>query len=342
MKWFMTFIRVVLVCCLAVANHSFAFSSMSIDTSKWMGQLSNSLPLNQIIMPGSHDAGMSQTRHCTFFVKPEWDQAQSLSIGEQENAGSRYFDIRVDYDHDLLITYHRTYGAGCSGEPLQDILDQTIAFLDAHKTETVILKFSHTRNDHSHHKQEIARRVVNFIMINPKYKNHLYTSTLGDISGVNLGSLRGKIVAVFEQSDFMDYINNSQGILGYNDFPYNNNFVFNVFDQFANTTDFSEMRADQLKKLGLNGGLGKHYLFLLSWTLTGSPLSFKLNLRELADKANPELASSLQQAFSASHLPKPNIVYLDFINSSLAKEIISYNFEQISPFSFTALPKGDA
>ena len=320
----------ILLACCSVSTGCPAANN-AIDTANWMAQLSDSTPLNRIIMPGSHDAGMSQTRHCTFVVKSEWAQTQSLSVGGQEQAGSRYFDIRVDYDHGSLTTYHRTGGVGGSGESVKDILDQTMAFLDAHKTETVILKFSHTRDDNSHHKQDTVRRVVDFILSNPNYKRHLFTSSSPDITSATLNNLRGKLVAVFDQKDYQGYINPANGVFGYNDFPYNNHFAFNVFDQFSDSTDFGDMKADQFKKLANNGGFGKHYLFLLSWTLTGK--IFHFNLKELADKVNPELTASLHQAFYEAHLPKANIVYLDFINADLANSIISYNFQQISPYN---------
>jgi hypothetical protein len=68
-----------------------------IGTDSWMTALHEriaGLPLKQIIMPGSHDAGMYISR------KGQWGggdgntRTQSLTIKQQLEAGSRYFDLR--------------------------------------------------------------------------------------------------------------------------------------------------------------------------------------------------------------------------------------------------------
>ena len=45
-----------------------------------MKGLSDQAALNQIIMPGSHDAGMSQTEHCSFGVVSADAQTQDRAI----------------------------------------------------------------------------------------------------------------------------------------------------------------------------------------------------------------------------------------------------------------------
>ncbi len=68
------------------------------NNSSWMRDLRFSKPnvqINQITMPGSHEAGMYYTSHCTSIVHSEWSITQSSSIYNQLRAGSRYFDLRV-------------------------------------------------------------------------------------------------------------------------------------------------------------------------------------------------------------------------------------------------------
>jgi len=62
-----------------------------IDTAAWMGRLADSTKLNRIVMPGSHDAGMSQTDHCGAGgdLNPGLSQTQGLNILDQLKAGSR-------------------------------------------------------------------------------------------------------------------------------------------------------------------------------------------------------------------------------------------------------------
>jgi len=94
-------------------------------SSMWMSQIPDQTTLSNIIMPGSHDAGMSETGHCTGgpIIIP-WVKTQDQSIASQLDSGSRYFDIRVDYDHNELVTYHRNdKGTGCNGQSFASVSD---------------------------------------------------------------------------------------------------------------------------------------------------------------------------------------------------------------------------
>lgn len=94
-----------------------------------------------------------------------------------------------------------------------------------------------------------------------------------------------------------------------------------VYDKYTNTTDYKEMRADQLDKLNKTGGLGQGFLFLLSWTLTANGSEFWSSVEQMARLANKWLPQGL-----ADLTKMPNIVYLDFINADVAAYIILRNF----------------
>ena len=109
-------------------------------SADWMKELDGELPLNQIVLPGSHD---SATRYVqlAFFSK-----CQALSIAEQLEAGCRYLDIRlgVDGHNDTFKLMHGF--TNCRTSPfnpvdklyLDDLLDDCYAFLKKHPTETVV------------------------------------------------------------------------------------------------------------------------------------------------------------------------------------------------------------
>lgn len=297
------------------------------DIDVWMKGLSDQAALNQIIMPGSHDAGMSQTEYCSFGVVNADAQTQDRNIYQQAVAGSRYFDIRVDYDHDMLTTYHRTAGEGCGGEYLKDVLNNAVMFLQKRPSETLILKFSHTRSDSGHHPADITKRVIELLQNTPIYQQYLYTSDVAqpNLDTIPLAQLRGKIIAVFDQ-EYANYFDPQQGIFSYRDFDPSHTDTeqnLSVYDSYANTGDFTKMSTDQLNKLNQYGGLGQNHLFLLSWTLTGSV--GHLNIHSLAEKANTSLDTSLSQALTVDKDPMPNIVYIDFMNPTLAQDIVQYN-----------------
>ncbi len=317
--------------------------TVKADNSQWMRGLNDSLRFSDIVIPGSHDAGMSRTDHCTLFVKSEWDKTQQLSIADQLKAGSRYFDIRLDYDHGSLVTYHRTDGVGCNGEKLDNILSGVASFLRKNPKEVIILKFSHTRNDwmSSGGNDDIQRRAVNLLL--QKYSSILYklNNKNVNLATVTLGALRGKIVAVFDE-EYSEQIAPAKGIFSYRDsYAQQDGQLKNitdgnliVYDKYSDTTDYYDMKKDQLNKLLDFGTIRSRgpspyapaslrpYLFLLSWTLTGH--AEKLDIRDLANEANSHLKSGLDAIFRKGY-PKPNIIYIDFMSEALASQIIQYN-----------------
>lgn len=109
-------------------------------SADWMKELDGELPLNQIVLPGSHDSA-TQYVQLAFFSK-----CQALSIAEQLEAGCRYLDIRlgVDGHNDTFKLMHGF--TNCRTSPfnpvdklyLDDLLDDCYAFLKKHPTETVV------------------------------------------------------------------------------------------------------------------------------------------------------------------------------------------------------------
>ena len=107
-------------------------------SADWMAKLGDDLPLNGVVLPGTHD---SATRfvQLAFFSK-----CQSLSIGEQLRAGYRYLDIRLGLDGDNLKLVHGftncKVGRKLWDKPLMldAVLEECYAFLSEHPTETVV------------------------------------------------------------------------------------------------------------------------------------------------------------------------------------------------------------
>lgn len=300
-----------------IANLSLA------NTATWMSKLNSSTRLNQIIMPGSHDAGMSSTNHCAppkFLRSGVLSKTQSLDVSQQLSQGARYFDLRVDYDYGELVTYHRSGQWGCNGISLSSVLDGTRNFLIANPSETAILKFSHIRNDSAHNAADIKNR-INIIIAG--YMDHTYKNNNPSnvqIANIEIGEIRGKMVLVF---DYDEFINPSSGLFRYHDgnVPKLN---LTVFDEYSNSERYEDMQKDQLDKWRSYGGLGKDYLFLLSWILTPQGI-ISPSVEYLAGIANSNLASVLNR-YIIEYGTKPNVVYVDFLNGQISQAIIQYNY----------------
>ncbi len=307
-----------------------------LDTGSWMKYLPDSVSLNQIVIPGSHDAGLSELSNCNPVSGTSVEgktKTQSGSVGQQLLDGSRYLDIRVDYDHGELVTYHRGDGTvqgylGCNGQSLKSILDQTKNFLNTHLTETVFVKFSHIRDFPGHVPADTKEKIDKLLK---GYESSIYKndSTNINLANIPLKEVRGKMILVF---DYPEYIDSVQGRFRYNDYnqasPATN---ITVFDKYANTSDFEKMKEDQLKKWKEKGGLGKDYLFLLSWTLTFS--SFWDNLKVMSSiensaiSANEKLIDTLYEQIEVHNFERPNIIYVDFLEKVVTQGIILYNFK---------------
>lgn len=110
----------------------------ALDSESWMGKLDGSLPLNELVIPGTHDSG-SQSVQLAFFFK-----CQAASIRQQLEAGYRYLDIRLERKEDGFYLVHGFAGCKTGVLPwsdklkLEQVLEQCYGFLQDHPTETIL------------------------------------------------------------------------------------------------------------------------------------------------------------------------------------------------------------
>jgi hypothetical protein len=288
------------------------------DHSSWMGGLlavSPDITLNQLTMPGSHDAGMYRS------ANPSSAKTQSLDVTGQLAAGSRYFDLRLggwNVTGIEIWTYHFAYYGG----RLDDILDQVRDFIVAHPTETIFLK---CRSFNSYDQQPTVD------LLHSKLAGHLFiANSTPNFASTRLDSLSGKVVCVLHPDYASSMIDPATGTFPYADYgvegkgggfiQHSSNANFGVFDSYTNANDVDEMVPDQQSKRTLYGGYGDDYLFLLSWTLTGYGSIFNLDL--LSSTANGQLPQGL---YDPNHPQIPNIVYIDNVDGWLCRAILSLN-----------------
>lgn len=321
--------------------NTYIFHLESIDVlinADWMSKLDNKTCLKNIMMPGSHDAGMSEIHHADVAASTNLQAVitQKYSIYEQLMCGCRYFDIRVDYDHDELVSYHRTSFCGANGQRISDILLQTSDFLATYKTEFVILKMSQFRDYLDHDPGETAEKLIEMIEKNP-YVFKGDGNTNYQLHDMKKEDLAGKILIVFADEGCMAEIgfDSSRGVFKYHDveievpetIPANQ---MNVFDKFANKSVYEDMKKDQLEKWEKNAGYYNTKLFLLSWTMTLQGIeNLTGSIEILAKEANGKLESELEKARNDTDVQykMPNIVYIDFVDSALCDVIIKQSFE---------------
>ncbi|AXS40503.1 hypothetical protein [Breoghania sp. L-A4] len=336
----------------ADANGYYIRTKAAPDNSGWMAQLLRRKPdirMNELTMPGSHDAGMSTTKKCTGGATSAWAITQHSSIGKQLTHGTRYFDLRpflYSKDPDKIYLAHYSSLGGCYGQKLDDVLDEVKSFLrGAGRGEAVFLKVSHTQQD-THLKGDIRDDVTS--LFESKLSGLLLTLEKGgnvDIGKTKLKTLAGKAIAVFDIADNYDD-KAEKGILNYADcdtsgehlcrLPKGFDWGLLVYDKYAKEADFDKMRDDQIKKLERRGGYGNQFLYLLSWTLTGT--AGNLDIQALSARNNPQLPHYLAKIKHGDYTANdsrgnpqagkpaiPEIVYIDFGDAWLNRLIIDIN-----------------
>lgn len=299
-------------------NQSDFYMDETVPDPEWMGRLGDQIKLRQLVLPASHDAGMSELHHMSVFTPEAAVKTQDANIYQQLLYGSRYFDIRVDYDHERLVTYHRTGKFGGNGQFLKDVFDQARNFLRHYPSETFIMKISHIRYD----SKDTADKIKSFL---EGYKDFLYCSAGSKrLHELTLGELRGKMLVVCQWTDFVPDI--GKGLFSYTDADDGPSQAadnaLNIYDHYANTDDYNTMKNDQTKKWQNNTDDPAGKLFLLSWTLTQGTGS----IEQGAAEANAHLEGVLDEKIIRAGWLAPFLVYMDFVSARLCSIVIRYNF----------------
>jgi len=273
------------------------WSSGIVDGVFWMKRHLETFgptPLNQMVITGSHDAGMSMINGHTLFGTTCNTVTQERQIIDQLEHGIRYFDIRpvigspVIGNGGQLLTGH--YGKqkikppgipvtvktwqGANGQSIASIVDQINNF-NRLSNELIVLRISHDLNTDNNYRGfntgEWERLFSALDGINDLYKEpvgsagtlvdtrKLNERNLGDFILDSQGNPRSAVLLVFDVSNSNSALLNSrlgQGFYGKDSFP--------VFDNFADKNDVMKMASDQLQKMFSHS----NEYFLLSWTLT--------------------------------------------------------------------------
>ena len=92
--------RVILFCCLTVVLITIVRAQT--DNACWMAGLSDTVKVCRVSIPGTHDSGTAGVR----FLMKHYARTQTMSLGEQWDAGIRFFDLRPKLEKGKLNIYH--------------------------------------------------------------------------------------------------------------------------------------------------------------------------------------------------------------------------------------------
>ncbi|MDP9076859.1 MAG: hypothetical protein M3O71_05510 [Bacteroidota bacterium] len=244
---------------------------VNYDPAKWMEQTlfpkKANYSLKDIIMPGSHDAGMSVLTATGGQQKGTINECNVLTqiqnIKGQLNSGMRMFDLRIGLYKDSLYAKHASSDCmddaigGGFGEKFSTILHDLKDFLNANKKETVVLSFSHFCA-----KEASMGKIAQFI-IDSLGKEHIYANAGKKLSDVTLNELAGKAVMVFEGYATPDKLIDSCTIAA------TSNSFINFKREYAATNNLDNLKLKEKTFFtGMGSPLKYNDMVRLDWQLT--------------------------------------------------------------------------
>ncbi|MCG8463821.1 MAG: hypothetical protein MI750_03080 [Xanthomonadales bacterium] len=313
-------------------------SGRSYEPASWMQdnlQALQSMKLNALCIPGSHDAGMSLLSvGGTVGANACNTITQKHSILSQLNLGVRYFDIRPVISGGTFYTGHYTFVGekgpfnlkwqGGNGQSIASIIDELNQFTRS-QNELIVLYLSHDLNtDVDDSYRPLLQAEYDRLCSELERVDHREMSHANDFKDLTLGHYIGKpgatrprVLIIAEPSQGGITLKANSGIWGA--------VTYSITNVYSNTNDLNAMINDQIGKMKSN-----HDYFLLSWTLTQSPWQAATcvapvfnwhtpSILDLAEEANSVLSARLLPEISATVYPK--IIYLDAIDNSEATRL---------------------
>jgi hypothetical protein len=313
------------------------------------------LTLKDIVIPGSHDAGMSALNGTggtqSGSINPCNTLTQKQNIGKQLNAGIRMFDLRVGSFKNSIYTKHSSSDCmaeamgGGYGEQFKDILDSVKTFLDRNRKEFIILTFSHFCQ-----KEAPASHVADTI-IKVLGKERIFNNQSKSIDQIKLNELAGKVIVTFEQYASPDKLIDSNSMTDKAKTFLNFRRAYAATNQIAKLLTREELFFNLMKD-----GTNKNDLIRLDWQLTQSSDEAALICNDFQDdKVDPVISGVMLLTnvikknqsiidlakFGNKHLPtkvnewigsgvinknnKPNILYVDVAGAWITDYCIELN-----------------
>lgn len=293
------------------------------------------LPLQQLCLPASHDAGMSVLASGTAFAANCNVITQVGGIASQLQAGARYFDIRPVISSGQYLTGHYGYidsilgNQGGNGQSIQSIIADINSFTQT-ANELIILDLSHDYDtDVSSPYPSFNQDQWNTLMKQLCELNYLYIASnpaTVDLTTLTLNEFtqsgtRPAVVVFLEPGDATITLGEyaQQGFYLPANLPYTGSYT--------ETNDLQTMVSGQLGNMQSNSGY-----FQMSWTLTQDAteaatcaLGTASSILDLAAICNPLVYANVLPACTATNFPR--VLYTNVVNNpaivALALSIIA-------------------
>lgn len=305
---------ILIACLFIIVNGSCmkTYKNNGLDYSNWMNNIDDEVLVNEIVMPGSHDAGS---------YKMVWlGETQQFNIEQQLKMGVRYFDLRVNKKDDDYVIFHNII----DGVKFLPILESIKNFITLNPTETLLLDFQHFKGDSQN---DVYNLITEYL-----YDNNLLVvndtdlSDLEFISKLKMKDARGKCIIFWgdRSSDLSNYI-----FLRNDDECTKDNMCLNSYYISDNHYNDIAYLVDNGYPIYFNNIKNKienehKGIFVLQAQLTDGNLIFGPYSKE---KLNNKRISEVIKSFESSeNLKYINVIMRDFLDINKCREIINLNY----------------
>lgn len=307
-------VALVLIVCLGIIINGTCFKTYNnhgIDNSTWMANIKDDVLINEIVMPGSHDAGS---------YKMVWlGETQQFTIDEQLQMGVRYFDIRVNKKEDKYVIFHSII----NGVEFLPILESIKNFIINNPTEVLFLDFQHFEGNSQN---DVYNSITEYLYNNNLLvENNTKLSDLEFISNLKLKDARGKCIIFWgdRSMDLSNYI-----FLRNNDDCSHENMSLNSYY-------ISDYHYKDIAYL-VENGYPKYFdniqnkivreskgIFVLQAQLTDGNLIFGPYSKEKIN--NKKISEVIKNFKNDEKLTYLNVIMRDFLDINKCEEIINLN-----------------
>ena len=160
----------------------------TIDYASWMKNLSSGAYIDQVSIPGTHDAGTGNGTSSDNLAR-----TQELSLEEQFRAGVRAFDLRPAAKGNTLQIYH---GAIKTNVSFEEALDTFVELLNENSSEFVVIVMRHEDDSEGDADKENWGVLMNNMLMQEKYAEYLKMFA----SDLTVMDMRGKILVLSRDS----------------------------------------------------------------------------------------------------------------------------------------------
>ncbi len=186
-----------------------------METKNWLSKMPGNPHLINMVIPGSHDAGVYGESLSTRKAPKAFARCQGANIYNQALRGSRMFDCRVflkreassgkivpTMGHFGMEKKKHSHGSrgtlGAYGGTLVTAVNDALAFVKTYDTEFLILRFSHT------YCPEEVGAALNEIRETRDNANYIYRKEQ-NVALEQLSSLKGKVIMIFASEFHKDF-----------------------------------------------------------------------------------------------------------------------------------------